>query len=370
MKNSAFPVTWAGRQAVVELPEHIAVIEASQLREQLLVTLNQGAAVLIVDMTKTASCDHAGVDALARAYQRAAVTGAQVRVVVSAPVIRRVLSIEGIDRVVSVYPTLESAIAAGPARAAGFGRQEVRPAGEGLPGARQQAAGQTNGRVPAALSPAVLWQLLDALGDGLVLTDHDGTIVMANRRCAEMFGYGRDELVGQPVESLVPADMRAAHQRLREEYAVAPVSRPMADRVRLVGVRKDGASVPVEISLAPVPTAGSHLVLAVIRDATDAWRRQDIVDLVRAAVAEPGLQVRDLLDRVVDRLFHVGLSLQAATDLPADLAKDRITEALDQLDDTILQIRDHSLGLGDTDVARGDSRPKEGPERPNRPETW
>ena len=73
--NEAFPVEWTGQQAVVTLPEHIDVATAGQVRELLLSVINRGAAVLIADMTATQSCDHAGMDAMARAYQREAVSG-------------------------------------------------------------------------------------------------------------------------------------------------------------------------------------------------------------------------------------------------------------------------------------------------------
>ena len=116
MAEHAFPVQWAGRQAVMTLPEHIDASNVSQIRGQLLALVNQGAAVLIADMTGTASCDHGGADALARAYQRAAVTGTQLRLVVTAPVVRRVLAVNGLDRLISIYPSLQAALAAGTPR--------------------------------------------------------------------------------------------------------------------------------------------------------------------------------------------------------------------------------------------------------------
>src|ERR1039457_2101878 len=64
-----------GPQAVVALPEHIDVSNAGRIREQLLLVINSGAATMIADMTATVSCDHAGADAVARAYQRAAAAG-------------------------------------------------------------------------------------------------------------------------------------------------------------------------------------------------------------------------------------------------------------------------------------------------------
>jgi two-component system, LuxR family, sensor kinase FixL len=188
-----------------------------------------------------------------------------------------------------------------------------------------------------------------------VLSGEDGKIVLVNRRCAEMFGYRREDLVGRPVESLVPLELRTAHRGYRAGYTRDPEPRPMAERARLVGLRSDGATVPVEISLSPVPTATGHFVLAVIRDATQARRREDLADLARAAVAEQTQRDRELLDRVAHNLFHVGVSLQAAVDLPSEVARERIAEALDRLDDTIHEIRDSAF------TARGSPDP---PPRP------
>ena len=98
---------------MVTLPEHIGVSNSGQIREQLLELVNRDAAVLIADMTGTVSCDHGGADALLRAYQRASVSGAQLRVAVTAQIVRRVLDASGLDRLVSIYPSVQAAIAAG-----------------------------------------------------------------------------------------------------------------------------------------------------------------------------------------------------------------------------------------------------------------
>ena len=110
--NDTYPVRWMGRQAVVALPEHIDVSNASQIREELLWLINRGAAALIADMTATLSCDQSGADAVMRAYQRALASGTQLRLVVTAQIVRRALDLRGLDRLVSVYPTLEAAAAA------------------------------------------------------------------------------------------------------------------------------------------------------------------------------------------------------------------------------------------------------------------
>ena len=295
--NEAFPVEWTGQQAVVTLPEHVDVASAGQVRELLLSVINRGAVVLIVDMTATQSCDHAGVDAMARAYQRAVVSGTQLRLVVSAPVVRRTMAIAGLDRLVSIYPTLEAAIAAG---------MPAHPGSATSANGHRPPAQPDDGR--AAIAPAVLWRLIDALGDGVALTDDDGTIVAVNRRLTQLFGYEQAELTGRSVDTLLPPDLRDAHRRHRAAYARAPQARAMGDRSRLVGLRRDGVTFPVEISLSPVPTATGHLILAVVRDASDIRRREDLADLARASVSEQTERGQELLDRVVRSLFRVGVN--------------------------------------------------------------
>jgi anti-anti-sigma factor len=113
MADQTFAVQWAGRQASVTLPQHIDSSNAGQISEQLLWIINRGAVVLIADLTGTASCDYSGADALARAHHRAVANGTVLRLVVSADVVRRVLSINGLDRLIAVYPDLDTALAAG-----------------------------------------------------------------------------------------------------------------------------------------------------------------------------------------------------------------------------------------------------------------
>jgi anti-anti-sigma regulatory factor len=85
-------------------------------REQLLLVINRGAVALIADLAATLSCDYSGTDALARAHQRAVASGTELRIVVTADVVRRVLSLSGLDRLISIYPTLDAALAAGTQR--------------------------------------------------------------------------------------------------------------------------------------------------------------------------------------------------------------------------------------------------------------
>ena len=320
MLRDIYPVRWTGRQAVIAFPEHIDVSNAGHIREELLSVINRGAEALIVDLTTTLSCDHAGADAMIRAYQRAAVSGTELRLVVTAQLVRRMFSLNGLDRLVSIYPSLEAATAAR-APAAVTAVAATMPEGSS-----------------AAIAPEVMRKLVDALQDGVALADSQGTLTLANLRVEEMFGYGHAELTGCPVESLVPADLREAHRGHRAAYTWAPTARPMGAGARLVALRKDGTTFPVEISLSAVATATGALTLAVIRDITEPRK---LVDLARAAVtAKQAHDGQELLGSITTSLFNVGRSLQAAADLPHEAASKNVAEALQYLDDTIRQIRD------------------------------
>ena len=112
-------------------------------------------------------------------------------------------------------------------------------------------------------------QLVDAAPDGIVVVDQGGAIVLVNAEAERMFGYERDELVGQPVHLLVPERLRARHPEHVKSYHAAPRLRPMGSGLELYGHRRDGTEFPVEISLSPIQHARERLVVAGIRDVTD-----------------------------------------------------------------------------------------------------
>lgn len=107
---------WLGQVAVASLPVEIDLVNAGQVREDLLSVLNRGPATLIVDMAGTTFCDSAGVNALVRAYKRAAASGAGMRLVVTAPAVQRVLAITGVDSLIGIYPSVAAALADQPAQ--------------------------------------------------------------------------------------------------------------------------------------------------------------------------------------------------------------------------------------------------------------
>jgi PAS domain S-box-containing protein len=111
--------------------------------------------------------------------------------------------------------------------------------------------------------------LLEAAPDAIVGVTADGTITLVNVQTERLFGYRREELLGQSVDLLVPGDLRAAHPGHRDRYFALPKSRPMGAGLSLTAVRKDGTEFPAEISLSALRTEGGMIVSAAIRDVTD-----------------------------------------------------------------------------------------------------
>src|SRR5205807_8184130 len=102
--------------------------------------------------------------------------------------------------------------------------------------------------------------------DAVVGIDETGRIVLVNRQVEHVFGYRRDELIGQPVEMLVPDRFHAAHASHRSRYFGDPRTRPMGAELSLYGIRRDGSEFPAEISLSSITAGGATLALAAIRD--------------------------------------------------------------------------------------------------------
>ncbi|MGA8530229.1 MAG: PAS domain-containing sensor histidine kinase, partial [Acidobacteriaceae bacterium] len=120
-------------------------------------------------------------------------------------------------------------------------------------------------------------QLLEAAPDAIVEISGEGNMVLVNRVAEQMFGYPRDELIGQSVDLLVPDAVRQHHRGYRDGYLEHPRTRPMGSGLDLHGRRRDGSLFPVEISLSPIQTEGGVHVTAVIRDVTERKRAEQEV---------------------------------------------------------------------------------------------
>jgi hypothetical protein len=117
--------------------------------------------------------------------------------------------------------------------------------------------------------------LLETLPDAIVAVDRDGTIVQVNSQAQALFGYERDELIGQQVEMLVPENYRREHHHHRQNFADAPKTRRMGANLELSGRRRNGSEFPVEISLSPVSTENGTFILSAIRDISDRKRIEE-----------------------------------------------------------------------------------------------
>ncbi len=163
----------------------------------------------------------------------------------------------------------------------------------------------------------VFEKLFESSPDAILVTGMDGKIVRVNAQVEKIFGHGRDELVGQAIEILVPERFRAGHPAQREAQRADPHGRPMGAGLELFGRRKDGTEFPADIMLSPVETPDGQFVLSVVRDVTERKRAEEalresehrlqgIIDNTTAVIYLKDIQGRFLnINHQFEHLFGV-----------------------------------------------------------------
>ena len=164
--------------------------------------------------------------------------------------------------------------------------------------------------------------------EGLIVVDSRGRIVDANAKAEEMFGYGEIELIGNPIEVLVPERLRDKHRGERQEYLKAPHSRPMGFGREPMGRRKDGSEFPIEVSLSHLGTKQGELVTGFITDITERRnvefqsRRSEAMAAIGTVAAGVAHELNNPLaiisaraELVMSEASHLGLSPQLLSDL-------------------------------------------------------
>jgi PAS domain S-box-containing protein len=159
--------------------------------------------------------------------------------------------------------------------------------------------------------------LLESAPDSIIVVDTGGTITIVNSETERMFGYERQELLGQPIEMLVPDRSRGHHAADRAAYSADPKTRPMGAGRQLTGRRKDGGEFPVEISLSPLRTGQESLVISIVRDVTE---RRAFEQQIQTSLREKEALLREIHHRVKNNLQITSslLRLQASNISDAD----------------------------------------------------
>jgi len=206
-------------------------------------------------------------------------------------------------------------------------------------------------------SEEMLRGIFESAPDTMVVVDGKGRIERVNEQVEQMFGYRREELLGQPVEILIPKRFRSKHKKQRSKYLSEPQLRPMGIGLTLFGKRKDGSEFPVEIMLSPVKEESNSLVIAIIRDITKRQSNQEALReyaermkilsrrLIEVQESERRSIALELHDEIGQILTGLKLTLEMSTRLPEGELRASLAGAQALVNELMTRTRELSLDL-------------------------
>ena len=143
---------------------------------------------------------------------------------------------------------------------------------------------------------------LEAAPDAVVIIDENGVIALVNSQTEQLFGYGRAELLGRPLEMLMPERYRGSHFAQTRAYTADPRARPMGSGLDLFGMRKDGSEFPIDVSISPLPPQKEIFIASTIRDMTSHRRLEEELRQRTRELEEADRQKDNFLSTVAHEL--------------------------------------------------------------------
>lgn len=187
--------------------------------------------------------------------------------------------------------------------------------------------------------------------NAMILTDSSGKILVINKQTELLFGYGRNELIGEKIEILVPQRMKQHHPHHRQKFHDQPKARPMGAGRDLFGVKKDGTEIPVEIGLNPVEKDGEMLVLASVIDITERKKNEEAIRLYARQIEEKNKELEEFTNVASHDLREPLNSIIGFTELLKERNSDQLDEdgnkMLDFIGKSSSRMSDLIIGLLD-----------------------
>jgi len=215
--------------------------------------------------------------------------------------------------------------------------------------------GPKDGTEPGVLRQRDYTAVFDASPDAMLVVDADGVIRDLNRQAVAMFGWSREELEGSEVERLIADASRVRHRRHRRRYGESPKPRPMGEGLELEALRKDGTTIPVEISLSPSQLGpDQEHVICAVRDIS-AWRRMRRLSgmMIAAAEQERKHLSRELHDEFLQNLVALKIRVKLLADEKDDGERERARARIaEDIGGTILGVKRMIRGLLPPELGR------------------